>query len=65
MCLYSFANFHITQRCFHLKSVFAHLPPMWWVFDTPDDPFEQYLVSKMPDAYEKYVTTKNFDELCQ
>lgn len=47
------------------EKLFVDMPPMWWVFDTPDDPFEQYLVSKMPDAYEKYATTKNFDELCQ
>lgn len=39
------------------EQLFVDMPPMWWVFDTPDDPFEQYLVSKMPDAYEKYRTT--------
>lgn len=46
-------------------NLFVDMPPMYWVFDTPDDPFEQYLVSKMPDAYEKYEITRNFDELFQ
>jgi hypothetical protein len=45
--------------------LYVNMPQMKWVFDTPDDPFEQYLVSKMPDAYEKYATTKNLDELFQ
>jgi len=47
------------------EQLFVDMPPMWWVFDTPDDPFEKYLVSNMPDAYEKYETTRNFEELCQ
>jgi len=46
-------------------NLFTDMPPMHWVFDTPDDTFEQYLVSKMPDAYEKYATIKNLDELFQ
>lgn len=46
-------------------NLFVDMPPMYWVFDTPDDPFEQYLVSKMPDAYEKYEISRNFDELFQ
>jgi hypothetical protein len=46
-------------------NLFVDMPPMHWVFDTPDDPFEQYLVSKMPDAYEKYETIKNLAELFQ
>jgi hypothetical protein len=45
--------------------LFVDMPPMHWVFDTPDDPFEKYLVLKMPDAYEKYETIKNLDELFQ
>jgi hypothetical protein len=44
--------------------LFVDMPPMHWVFDTPD-PFEKYLVSKMPNAYEKYATIKNLDELFQ
>ena len=46
-------------------NLFVDMPPMHWVFDTPDDPFEKYLVSKMPYAYEKYATIKNLAELFQ
>ena len=35
---------------------YVDVPEIKWVFDTPDHPFEQYLVSKMPDAREKYRT---------
>jgi len=45
--------------------LYVDIPHMNWVFDTPEDPFEQYLVSKMPDAYEKYATIKNYAELFQ
>jgi hypothetical protein len=37
---------------------YVDVPEIKWVFDTPDHPFEQYLVSKMPDAREKYRTAQ-------
>jgi ABC-type dipeptide/oligopeptide/nickel transport system ATPase component len=37
---------------------YVDVPEIKWVFDTPDHPFEQYLVSKMPDAREKYRTAE-------
>lgn len=37
---------------------YVDVPEIKWVFDTPNHPFEQYLVTMMPDAYEKYKTTR-------
>ncbi len=37
---------------------YIDVPEIKWVFDTPDHPFEQYLVAKMPDAREKYRTAE-------
>jgi hypothetical protein len=37
---------------------YVDVPEIKWVFDTPDHPFEQYLVSKIPDAREKYRTAQ-------
>ena len=41
---------------------YVDVPEIKWVFDTPDHPFEQYLVTKMPDAYQIMKNKRNLED---